>query len=189
MEVLFHFGFELVKIAILASIYSILVLLIIPSIEKQKAASGVGFVPKNKARLFFKTWSIISLLLFCYMFSYWGDHGLGDSSRIPIGYSRTVEQTDGERTYFKANGLESESLRIEEFAITKNFLFAKAVTKDISSKYIAWDLKTNNTAFLINDSALNSFLQKKGISTLPAFQNFWEHYQRHWNGWRFWLLP
>lgn len=187
MEVLFHFGFELFKIAILASIYSILVLLIITTIEKQKAVSGFGFAPKSKSRLVFKTWSIISLILFCYMLTYWGDHGLGDSSRIPIGHGKAVEQADGERTYIKANGFEAESLQIEEFATTKDFLFAKV--KVAPSGYIVWNLKTNNVDSLKNDYALKSFLQKHEALVLPVFQNFWEHYRRYWNGWRFWLLP
>ena len=37
-----------------------------------------------------KLWVCIAVGLFAFSFSYWGNHGLGDSSRIPIGNWQTI---------------------------------------------------------------------------------------------------
>jgi hypothetical protein len=192
MEVLFHFVFELFKIAILASIYASLIVVAIVLIGRRKPDSWFGKITENKSRLWFRTGFIISLILFAYMFTYWGDHGLGDSSKIPIGHGKSVEQINGTTTYIRADGYEFETLQIDEFATTKNFLFARkgeGNNEEKSSEYVVWNLKTNKADFLDAYSSLDSFARVRGISEPIRFSDFLTHYKKHWNGWRFWLLP
>ena len=192
MESLFHFVFELVKIAILASVYSILIVLLFRTLGKNKPNSWFNKVSKKKTRLWFLIGLIISIILSALMFSYWGDHGLGDNARIPVGHGKSVEQINGSTTYITAEGYEMETLDINEFAITDDYLFAKissnrsaAINKEIA----IWNLKTNAVEFLNHFSEIEGFKSKHNIKEQLAFQNFQSQYSKYWNGWRFWLLP
>jgi len=192
MEVLFHFIFELFKIAILASLYATIIVFGISLIGRQKPGTWFDQISENKSRLWFRTGTIVSLVLFCYMFTYWGDHGLGDSSKVPIGHGKSVEQIDGMTTYIKAEGFEFETIQINEFATTKEYLFARKGAGNIdddNSEYVVWNLKTNKTNFLEDYSALVSFAKTHEIAESIQFHDFRTHYKFHWNGWRFWLLP
>jgi len=192
MEVLFHFLLELLKIAILASIYSTLLLLLFKTLGRYKPGSWFDRVSKKSIRLWFITGLIISILLFVFMFSYWGDHGLGDSARIPIGHGKAVDQVNGSMTYITAKGYEMETLDINEFATIDNFLFAKISSNRpaATNKEIAiWDLKTNQVEFLEHFSDLEAFKSKNSIKNQLLFQDFQYQYSIYWNGWRFWLLP
>jgi hypothetical protein len=117
---------------------------------------------------------------------------LGDSSTVPVGHGKSVEQIDGTTTYIRVNGFEFETLQIDNFATTKDFLFARKAAENNdknSSEYVVWNLKTNKADFLKNYSSLDSFARSHGISEPIQFSDFWSHYKHHWNGWRFWLLP
>ena len=192
MEVLFHLLFELVKIAILASIYSTLLLLLFKRLGKYKPGSWFDTVSKKSIRLWFITGLVVSILLFVFMFSYWGNHGLGDSARIPVGHGKAVVQINGSMTYITATGYEMETLEINEFATTDNFLFAK-ISSDrpaATNKEIAiWDLNTNEVEFLDHFSDIETFKSKNNIKGRLLFQDFQNQYSKYWNGWRFWLLP
>ena len=192
MEVLFHFLFELIKVAILASIYSALILLLFKILGKFKSGSWFDRVYKMRIRLWFITGLIISILLFVFMFSYWGNHGLGDSARIPVGHGKAVDQINGSMTYITATGYEMETLDINEFATTNNFLFAK-ISSDrpaATNKEIAiWNLKTNEVQFLDHFSDIEAFKSRNNIKDQLLFQDFQNQYSKYWNGWRFWLIP
>ena len=84
--VLFHFIFELVKISILGCIYATLTLVTFKIIGRFKPESWFDIVSRKKLRLWFLSGLIASFGLFGFMFTYWGDHGLGDWARIPIGH-------------------------------------------------------------------------------------------------------
>ncbi len=191
MEVLFHFLFELVKIAILAAIYAALITLLLGALGKYKPGSWFDRIAKKKMRLWFMSGLTISCVLFVFMFSYWGNHGLGDSAKIPIGNGKTVDQING-MTFITPAGYEMETLDIHEFTTTDGFLFAKissnrpaAVNKEIA----IWNLKTNQVEFLDHYSDLEILKTKNNMQAELTFQDFQGHYSKYWNGWRFWLLP
>ena len=94
MEVLFHFIFQLIKIGILASIYSIIIIGILLLFEKVKSNDYLKKIKSQKINSWFSFGFIISILLFIFSFTYWGNHGLGDGPRIPIGHWETIENTN-----------------------------------------------------------------------------------------------
>ena len=176
MAALFHFGFELIRIGILSSIYSLLIILIILLINKFTSRQF-----RNKRRLWKILTSIIYSLLFVFMFTYWGDHGLGDEAYIPIGNDKTVNQIDGAENYLEKKS--GEQLSIKDFAFDKDYLYTE-LQDDPKYNYAIWDLKTDQWRFYINQFDL-----EKAIGKTIAFEDFWIYYNNYWNGWRFWLLP
>jgi hypothetical protein len=90
MEVLFHGIFELIKISILGCIYATLTLVTFIIIGHYKPDSWFDKVSKKKLRLWFLSGLFISVGLFLFMFTYFGDHGLGDSARVPVGHFKVV---------------------------------------------------------------------------------------------------
>ena len=80
--VLFHFIFELIKISILGCIYASLTLVAFKIIGRYKPDSWFAKASRKKLRLWFLSGLIISVGLFGFMFTYWGDHGLGDSYEL-----------------------------------------------------------------------------------------------------------
>jgi hypothetical protein len=191
MEVLFHFIFELFKIAILASVYSTIILLTIKSIGKRKPNSWFDKVSQKRIKCWLISGLIISVALFAFMFSYWGDHGLGDSARIPIGHGKAVDQINGNSTYIRAKGFEYETLDINEYATSDDFLFAKISShrpEEKNSEIAVWNLKTNDVIFLEHFSDIDKFKIDNKITEPLTFQDFQKHYSKYWNTWRFWLL-
>lgn len=104
---LIHLIFTLIKIAILASVYSIVMLLVLGLFEYIFRIKAIDILSKDK---WFKVWRRFSLMiafgLFIYSFTYWGNHGLGDESRIPIGHWNCIRNADGVSTYFEPKNKE-----------------------------------------------------------------------------------
>lgn len=192
MEALFHLVFEFFKIVVLASFYSFIIFYFLHTLGRYFPGSWFYSVSKKKIRLWFLSYLAISLLLFAFMFSYWGDHGLGDGSRIPLGNGKSVSQINGTMTYITPAGYESGTLTVDEFAVTKKYLFAKvtdARTVPSVKEIAVWNLKTNDLEFLEHYSDIEIFKTKNKITDQLIFQSFGDHYTTYWGGWRFWLLP
>ena len=105
MEVLFHFIFELIKISILACIYGSLIRLVAIIIGRHNPESWFSRVPNKKVSFWYLYTRIIFVCLFCFMFTHYGDHGLGDHARIPISHWREIEQINGNQLAFKLKPL------------------------------------------------------------------------------------
>ena len=187
MEVLFHFIFELVKIAILASIYALILLFIFRQINKSNSESWFQKATSNKKRFWFITGAIISFLLFGWMFTYWGNHGLGDSARIPIGNNKEIEQINGTWSFISPNGHEFEKYSIHSYAVSGDFCAGR--TKANAEQYFIWNLETNNIETV---NTIKEYEMKANDLNLPPineFVEFWDGYKNYWSGWRLWLLP
>jgi hypothetical protein len=113
MDVLFHFIFELIKISILGCIYATLTLLTFKIIGHYKPDSWFDKVSKKKLRLWFLSGLVISVGLFFFMFTYFGDHGLGDSAKVPIGHFKVARQINGIDTYLQNS--KGDQLGIKNF--------------------------------------------------------------------------
>src|SRR4051812_25130839 len=122
MEVLFDFIFELFKISIQSSVYATLTLLVFMLIGHYKQDSWFARVTINKKRLWFVNGFLISITLFCFMFTYWGIHGLGDFARIPIGHGKDVRQINGSGAYLPNTNNRRSEMNIGYFAITNNYI-------------------------------------------------------------------
>ena len=94
MEVLFHFIFQLIKIGILASVYSFILIGILLIVGKFKPNEFLKRVKSEKKKYWFSFGFLISIGLFIFSFTYWGNHGLGDGPMIPIGHWETIENTN-----------------------------------------------------------------------------------------------
>lgn len=187
MEVLFHFVFELVKISILAGVYSLILLIVFRQINKSKSDSWFQKVTVNIKKFWLSSGSIIFGLLFIWMFTYWGDHGLGDSARIPIGHWKEIEQINVNSSFISPKGHENEKLTIKSFAVRNNNCVGKS--KKDQTEYFIWNLSTNDIEKFTN---LEDFSVKAESMNLPIsneFTDFDQAYHEYWGGWKFWLLP
>jgi len=185
---LIHFIFELFKILIQSAIYSSIIFFGITGIVKPKPGSFLYFFRKEKMLTWVSGWGIIFLGLFFFMFSYYGDHGLADSARIPIGHHREIGQTDiMSHIEPKNKGI----IYINEFIITDDYVYGTLEKQnlDLNHNYFVYDLKLNTVQLFDQIIPFNSFLTSKNVSQESPYQTFGEHYNQYWNGWRFWLLP
>ncbi|MBA3829405.1 MAG: hypothetical protein H0X33_10755 [Taibaiella sp.] len=185
MEVLFHLIFEIVKIAILACIYSTLLLIAYRMISHSTFSTSNNKSFGHGFRFWLVIAFIISLGFFFFMFTYYGDHGLGDSSRIPIGYFKDVKQIDGYQTYIENQ--QGKQLDIQKFTVNNNKLYAQ-LTNDNTGKYFyaIWNLKTDKWTLYRTEK---DYLLAQNVPLPGTFKDFDKHYTQYWNGWRFWLLP
>lgn len=187
MEVLFHGIFELIKISILGCIYATLTLLTFVVIGHFKPDSWFARVSKDKWRLWVNSGLIISVGLFIFMFTYFGDHGLGDSSRVPVGHFKVVKY--GADAYLQND--KGDQLGIINFTFDNNRLYAETqnISYEPKGDYVVWDLRTDEWTFYKTKADYLKAAIANSYPTPDKFDDFYEHYKRHWNGWRFWCLP
>lgn len=189
MEVLFHFIFELIKISILGCIYATLTLVTFKIIGRYTPDSWFDRISKKKVRLWLLSGLIISVGLFLFMFTYFGDHGLGDSARVPVGHFKVVRQINGSDTFLQNS--KGDQLGIRNFTFDHNNLYAEIQTEFNGEQgdYVVWNLQADTwTYYRTKDEYLDAAKQHN-YPTPDNFEEFWEFYKRHWHGWRFWLLP
>jgi hypothetical protein len=76
MGTISHFIFELIKIGILSAVYGTIIFLILRLIKKDSI--------QGLKQLWRRSFATVYIVLFVFMFTYWGDHGMGNDSNIPI---------------------------------------------------------------------------------------------------------
>lgn len=190
MEAIFHFVFELLKIAILSSAYAIILVSILSFLNKRMSNEFLTKILNSK----FKTWVVfgflISVSLFTYMFSYWGNHGLGDYARIPVGYGKEVSEINGTQAYIESNEYNYGSLPVKNFSKQKHFIIGETDSSpvDIPPPYYFWNLKNNKLILFSSEIEFRHYLLEFGLSNYEL-KSFRENYKKYWLGWRFWLLP
>lgn len=178
---LFHFLFELIKIGLLSSLYATTVLAIILLTSKIIPTQKLSELMTKKRKFWILIMRVVYAVLFVFMFTYWGNHGLGDEAILPIGNFKIVVQSDGNYNYIENN--KGRQLNIKNFAFDDRNLYAET-SDTIKGDYVCWNLHTNEWKFYNNQAALNNKSQK-----LVLLQAFGTYYNSYWNGWRFWLLP
>lgn len=184
MEVLIHFAFQIVKISILGLFYLGVILLIINVSSK----SSISFFRKIKTLKKSKivVWFVICLALFIWQFTYWGDHGLGDYSRVPLGKGKEIEQMNYNGMYIRPVNQEEGVLSIEYYSINKGYCFG-LISK--SNKFFIWNLDTNEIRKFSSQNEYVKERNSRNLSSKIVFRDFEEVYDAYWGGWRFWLLP
>jgi len=193
MEVLFHFIFELIKISILGSIYATLILFIFLKVAKRKPESWLAKVSKKKLRLWFLSGLFISIGLLLFMFTYWGDHGLGDGPKIPIGNGLVVDNTNWtEYGYIK--GLKTNDnidIEMTKFKVTNDKLIGNLDSwfYDFENSYFVYDMDTKEMIEFKTKDEFEDYIEANKLGKLSDLLTFQENYSNHWSGWRFWLLP
>lgn len=170
------------KIAIQASVYATALLMLARLISRYRIDSFIARVSGNKSRFWWTSGSIISFSLFAFAFSYWGDHGLGDSSRIPVGYGQYIRNGDGVFTYFYTK--DNRQRQIYRFQIREDLLFAE----QNDNKYLVFNFKNSQLLEFDSIQDYERFARRSGSPATNEFRDFKSHYDDYWNGWRFWCL-
>jgi len=186
MEVIIHLIFQVIKIAIQATLYGYLFLKLFSNINKSDPHSWFQKITANKRRFRFLSRILISITLFIWMFSYWGDHGLGDHARIPIGNGKSIEQINGTMSYIRPSGHEFETYSINSYSVKGSYCVGQKKNK---SSYFVWDLESNIIQTLKSKDEYYLIAKKLNLPDEYKFVEFWEGYKNFWGTWRFWLLP
>ncbi len=193
MEVLFHLIFKLIKIAVLSSVYAGLIILGIRLLAEIYPSDVFKRIRQKQSKTFLMTASVISLALLLFMFTHFGNSGLGDTARIPIGHFRAILQADGRDCYIQdvENGI--FALDIHSFYISKDFVYGLTSPqynpKLNKEKYFLYDLKTNKLNTFTSLEAYHKVLKKHQLNSNAKLHNFSFYYKRYWSGWRLYLLP
>ena len=191
MFVLFHFLFQIIKISILACFYATLVRIGFVTIGKMYPKSYFGKKLESKKKVWWSSGFIISVGLFLYMFTYWGNHGLGDSARIPIGNYKEVGETDGVYAYIEPENYKYGAMPVHSFIKSENYLVGKSDVSPVDrpKSYFCWNLEKDEIVFYNSETEYNSFADENGLPKISEFKTFRESYREYWGGIRLWLLP
>jgi energy-coupling factor transporter transmembrane protein EcfT len=193
MEVLFHFIFQLIKIGILASVYSFILIGILLIVGKFKPNDYLKRVKSEKKKYWFSFGFLISIGLFIFSFTYWGNHGLGDGPMIPIGHWETIENTNWtEYGYLKrqktsdGNDIETTQFKVVDDKLCGNL---KSWFYDFKNSYFVLDLKTGKMTEFKTESEFNEYAENNKLPKSNELLSFEQNYRNHWSGIRFLLLP
>jgi len=173
MFALFHLGFEVVKIAALSAVYSSIIYLILHKLKPIQKLTTVRFKTIFLA---------LSGLLFIFLFTYYGNHGLGDEANVPLGHFKTMESGDG-YAYFTPGGTASQ-INVDSFLVKKDNL-CMATPDGI---YV-YNLTTNDLENFPDKLSYEQHALKAGLPAISQFKKFETQYNEYWNRWRFWVLP
>ena len=115
-------------------------------------------VLKKKISFWLVTHFIISVLLLVLSFSYSQDTGIGDNSKISVGYGQTIQIEDFAWTYFFPDRDKTEpnqdELIIGKYKITDAFLCAEVSHQNTNSPsydYTVYDLKIKSMQTLLRE--------------------------------------
>lgn len=192
MEVLFHLVFVLFKIALLASIYAAVLVGIVSLLGKMRPDGNFGERRKKKMKTWWGYGFIISVGLFFYFFSYWGNHGLGDSALVPVGYFKKMEAIDFDNSFFYTKSYQNgSSISVKQFEKSGRYVVGETQVNPVDRppKYFCWDLLMDEVEFFETEEEYHAFAKKENLPKTSAFREFPEHYSERWHSWRFWLLP
>jgi hypothetical protein len=189
MEYLIHFFFELIKISILAFIYASILYFIYKKIPNENKMIWSEKLFRTRKSL----WFYISLFLLFYMFTPYGNHGLGDSARIPVSFTKEISNINWEE-YGRLNGIESSEgsdIELTQFKVENNMICGNLNSSfyDYKNSYFIYDMDSDNLKEFKTESDYNNFVKNKSLPKLNEFKSFKENYKDYWSGWRFFLLP
>ncbi|MES2139584.1 MAG: hypothetical protein V4511_07730 [Bacteroidota bacterium] len=192
MEVIIHLILVLIKIAILGSIYATLALLTFKLIGRLRPNSWFDKVSKKKLRLWLVGGLLSSSALLIFMFTYWGNHGLGDGPQIPISNGEIITNTNWEDVcYLNLPNDKRQGFEIEKYFVINNKLCGKIDTNsfyEYEYQFFIFDLITKKTQEFKTENQYNLFAKTNGIITADKLQRFRENYRSYWGGWRAWFL-
>lgn len=191
MEALFHLIFELIKISILGSVYATLTLFTFKLIAQFRPDSWFDRVSMKKLKFWLGSGFIISVGLFMFMMTHFGNHGLGDAARIPTGHFRDIQEINGTQAYLQDTENGIYACDIDSFYISDDFVYGLtgSQNENYEGKYFLYDLKNNEVRTFTTIEDFQYELTKNGLDQNVEFKDFNYYYRKHWSGWRFWLLP
>lgn len=190
---LFHLLFTLIKIAILASGYATLTLVAFRIIGHDKPESWFYRVSRRKWRLWFRSGFFISLGLFVFMCTHFGNHEFGDMARVPVGHWRAIHDVDGVQAYIEEEGIPTQY--IDQFVVTDDYVYG-LIGGDFhdnqdnnADEFFVYDLDNNTMTTFDDHKKYVNFLKAAALDPDPEYKDFDYYYWEYWGGWRSWLLP
>jgi len=193
MEVLFHFAFTLVKIAIQASIYSALLLLVFRLVAKQCPGGWFDHASYSSGEFWFRSGVVVSVALFAFLFTYWGFHGFGDGPRVPIGHGLFVDNTNWtEYGYInEVKTHDGKKLEMTRFLVFDERLLGNLDSwfETYSNQFFVYDMRDRHLAEFSTQTKFNAYAAMNGLPAASELRSFQENYSDRWGGWWFWLLP
>jgi len=177
MTTLLHLLFVVIKSSVLALIYTPFIWFLWVLILKARK-KYTGF----KWYKIFAVYKIVSILLLVFSFTYYGNKGLGDESRIPLGYGEVMRASD-QFAYFVPKG-KSGQIHVDTYVLKGDNL-----CMSIDSGYKVYNLKTKGVVNFSDGQMYDAFAFSYGLPLSLQLQSFKVQYDQYWGGWRFWLLP
>lgn len=181
----------LLKIAVQASAYATVVVLVVIVLGRLFPESRFASPSPHKRWLWLTTGASISLIFLVYSFTFWGDKGLGDSARIPLSHGREVGNGNWNYTHISPENYPYGDMLIDSFTIMEDHVVGKTASSPVDDPlpYFRWDLKTNNIKFFASKDEYIAHATAYDLALPDTFQSFSKNYGDHWYGWKFWLLP
>lgn len=189
MEYLFGFVFTLLKIAIQASFYAALACGLAWLTNTLPANNARLWASRQGWRLWQRSFVVAYAALFLFSCTYWGDHGLGDSARIPLGHGEEMQQINGTDAYFEGSmpftvSDMAGSQQVDKFQVADEILCAQAERPF----YFTYNLVTKEHHVFTDSLTYSAYATPRGLPPSSELQSFWKQYNHYWGGWRFWLL-
>ncbi|UOQ98934.1 hypothetical protein MUN81_05440 [Hymenobacter sp. 5317J-9] len=183
MEVLVHLVFTVVKISVLASVYAALLLQVARFVRTVDPASPFARASTRPKRFWWRYGFLISVGLFLYSLTYWGNHGLGDYARIPLGHGEAMEEINGTMAYFEPVRAIDQS-EVVAYQLADDVLCAQAD----DNLFYTYDLGSNLRQTFPDSTVYNAYAAGHQLPLSRQLRPFSAHYAQYWGGWRFWLL-
>lgn len=190
----------IINIIVLSTVYATLLLLIVFILSRTTNIQWAKRILTKKIRFWLFTHFIISVLLFITAFLYWQDTGIGDNSKIPVGYGQTIQSEDFAWTYFYPDPDKTEPNQDEfiigNYKIADPFLCAEVshqyTNNNPSYDYIVYNLKNKSMQTFFSKEEYENYALKNSLPMTKDFYDFREHYHEYLNNrpkWKTWLLP
>jgi hypothetical protein len=187
VEYLLHFIFTLLKISVLAWAYAEALRFCIILCTTLSPGSPLARFNAHSKQFRWGSRLGIAFVLFTFSFTYWGEHGLGDYARIPLGNGEAMQEINGMEAYFEADvplKLSSDQPFIDSFQVTDDVLCGQANDKT----FFTYDLVTKQQRHFDDAHEYATYAAQHSLPAVSEFKSFSSHYSRYWGGWRFWLL-
>lgn len=191
--------FRVLKIMLLSSAYTSIVLLVASFIAKRTKSQWLSNRMNHKIRNGLLLHFLISIALFYYSFTYWQDTGLGDNPSLPIGYGQRIYCPDFAFTMFFPDLNKTEwnqdELGINKFMVQDSMLCAE-VSHNFSNSpkydFIVCNLQNRTNIIFQTRADYEAYAELKQLPKPTEFQNFRDHYHAYFDKypkWKRWLLP
>lgn len=182
MEALGHFIFELFKIGLLSFGYAWIIRFIVQGLRKDKPVLSIK-----------KLTAGIAVLLFAFMSTPYGNHGLGDSARIPVGWSNGLSNVDWDdiATLDDIYMPDESQVQTTSFFVKDGFICGNLVgnATDSGLNYFVYDTDSKIFKGFKTEDDYYHYAKENKLPMVSEFKTFEQNYHAYWSGWRFFLLP
>ncbi|PJJ53251.1 hypothetical protein [Hymenobacter chitinivorans] len=188
METLLHLIFTFCKIAIQASVVATLLLKLVRWYAPRDPAHPLVRASRHGKRFWWASGFLVSLALFGFSLTYWGNHGLGDYARIPLGHGEAMEELNGVQAYFEPLAHLTDNADNPEVLAYQVHDGVLCVALGPDSTFVVYYLASKHHQLFADRAAYAAHARSHHLPRPAEFERFKQHYSRYWNGWRFWLL-